>query len=114
MVANRCMAADAECLRSIRQSGRYKRLGLNWERFCSERAGISRGYADRIIRHLEKLGANYVRLAELRRVHSHLPGQPREDRRRRRRGAPACEGNTGDRDGRPKGYYIAQAARGFP
>jgi hypothetical protein len=65
LVANRCMAADAECLRNIRESGQYKKLGLNWERFCSERAGLSRSYADRLIRHLEEFGANYFRLAEL-------------------------------------------------
>jgi 7,8-dihydro-6-hydroxymethylpterin-pyrophosphokinase len=65
LVASRCTAADAECLRSIRQSGQYKRLGLSWERFCSQRAGISRAYADRLIQHLEEFGANYFRLAEL-------------------------------------------------
>ena len=65
MVANRCTAADAECLRSIRQSGHYKRLGLTWQQFCSGRAGISRAYADRLIRQLEEFGANYFRLAEV-------------------------------------------------
>ena len=65
MVANRCSAADAECLRSIRRSGQYKKLGMTWERFCSERAGISRAHADRLIRQLEEFGANYFRLAEM-------------------------------------------------
>ena len=68
MVASRCSAADAECLRSIRQGGRYKRLGLSWERFCSERAGISRAQADRLIRQLEEFGPNYFRLAEMTEV----------------------------------------------
>ena len=65
MVASRCTAADAECLRTIRQSGQYKKLGLTWERFCPQRAGISRAYADRLIQHLEEFGANYFRLAQL-------------------------------------------------
>jgi hypothetical protein len=65
MVANRCSAADAECLRSIRHGGQYKKLGMTWERFCSERAGISRAQADRLIRQLEEFGANYFRLAEV-------------------------------------------------
>ena len=67
-MANRCTAADAECLRGIRQSGQYKRLGLTWEEFCSQRAGVSRRHADRLIGHLEEFGANYFRLAELTEV----------------------------------------------
>ena len=65
MIANRCSAADAECLRNLRESGQYKRLGLTWEQFCSQRAGISRAHADRLIRRLEEFGANYFRLSEL-------------------------------------------------
>jgi hypothetical protein len=65
MVANRCLAADAECLRTIRQSGQYKKLGLTWEQFCPQQAGLSRAYADRLIQHLEEFGANYFRLAQL-------------------------------------------------
>ena len=65
MVANRCTAADAECLKALRDSGKYKRLGLSWKDFCEQKAGISRRYADKLIGHLEEFGANYFRLAEL-------------------------------------------------
>jgi hypothetical protein len=65
MIANRCSAAYAECLRNLRESGVYKRLGLTWEQFCAQRAGISRAQADRMIRRLEEFGANYFRLAEV-------------------------------------------------
>ena len=65
LVANRCGAAQAECLKAIRQSGEYKRLGLNWDEFCEQKAGISRRHADRLISHLEEFGTNYFRLAEL-------------------------------------------------
>jgi hypothetical protein len=40
LVANRCIAAAAECPRSIRQGGQCKRLGLTWDRFCAERAEL--------------------------------------------------------------------------
>lgn len=65
MIASRCSAADAECLKKLRDSGQYKQLDLNWTQFCEERAGISRRHADRLIGYLEEFGANYFRLAEL-------------------------------------------------
>jgi hypothetical protein len=49
----------------MRENGQYKKLGLTWEQFCSQRLGISRAHADRLIRHLEEFGANYFRLAEV-------------------------------------------------
>ncbi len=65
VIANRCSAADAECLKRMRDSGHYKRLGLSWEMFCKERAGISRVHADRQIHHLEEFGPNYFRMSEV-------------------------------------------------
>jgi hypothetical protein len=65
MVANRCLAADAECLKAIRDSGSYKKLGLTWEEFCKQKAGVSRRQAERLISHLEEFGANYFRIADL-------------------------------------------------
>src|ERR1041385_2804274 len=65
MVANRCSAGDAECLKTLRDRGEYRRLGMNWEQFCQQKAGISRRHADRLISHLEEFGSNYFRLSEL-------------------------------------------------
>jgi hypothetical protein len=65
MIANRCTAADAECLKAMRDTGEYKKMGLTWEDFCEQRAGLSRRHADRLIKHLEEFGANYFRLSEL-------------------------------------------------
>src|SRR5258708_25728087 len=65
MIANRCTAADAECLKAMRDSGEYKRLGLSWDDFCEKKAGISRRHAGRLIKHLEEFGSNYFRLSEL-------------------------------------------------
>jgi len=31
MVAGRCSAADVQCLRELRESKKYKLLGLSWE-----------------------------------------------------------------------------------
>ena len=51
-VAGRCSAADAECLRTIREKKLYRACGLNWEEFCRQRAGISRSLADQMVRQL--------------------------------------------------------------
>ena len=65
LIANRCSAADAECLKQMRDSGRYKKMGMTWATFCQEWAGVSRVCADRLINHLEEFGANYFRLSEV-------------------------------------------------
>src|ERR1700680_4444839 len=65
IVANRCSAADAECLRTMRESEQYKKLGLTWDEFCKQHAGISRTYADRLIGCLTEFGADYFRFAEV-------------------------------------------------
>jgi hypothetical protein len=65
LIATRCTAADAECLKTIRDSGEYKQLDLTWEQFCAKHAGVSRVYADRQIHCLEEFGTNYFRMAEV-------------------------------------------------
>jgi hypothetical protein len=68
LIANRCSAADAECLKTMRNSGDYTKLGLTWDEFCQNHAGVSRAYADRLIGYLDEFGANYFRLAEVMRI----------------------------------------------
>jgi hypothetical protein len=63
LVAGRCSAADAQCLQNIRDNKLYRALGMNWEEFCRQHAGVRRSMADRIIRHLEEFGAGYFALA---------------------------------------------------
>ena len=53
LIANRCSAADAECLKAIRDGGEYRQLGLTWEQFCTKHAGVSRVHAERQIHYLE-------------------------------------------------------------
>jgi hypothetical protein len=63
-LAGGCSAADAECLRKMRDHRQYRALGLTWEEFCSQRIGITRQWADKLIRRLEEFGPQYFRLAQ--------------------------------------------------
>ena len=36
MVAAHCRAADAECLKQIKETHAYKTMGYTWDNFCSE------------------------------------------------------------------------------
>ena len=62
-IASRCASAAAEALKHIRESRAYESLGLNWEEFCRQHAGISRSYADKLILRLEEFGEPYFRLS---------------------------------------------------
>lgn len=55
-LAGGCSAADAQCLRKIRESKQYLSRAKNWEEFCPKYLGIDRSTADRLIRQLEELG----------------------------------------------------------
>src|ERR1035438_5351730 len=65
LVAGRCSAADAKCLRELRESKKYKLLGLTWEECCKQRAGIGRSTADQIIQNLEEFGPDYFVIAQV-------------------------------------------------
>jgi hypothetical protein len=68
MIANQSLAAQAACLRQIRESEEYKTLDLTWEEFCQQYAGLSKRHADELIHNLEEFGAAYFRLSEIIRV----------------------------------------------
>jgi len=74
-LAGRCSAADAECLRQVRDKKRYRALKMTWEEFCRQRLGISRGTAEKIIRLLEEFGPQYF-------VLSHATGITADEYRR--------------------------------
>ena len=65
MMAGRCSAADAECLRQIRDSKSYKALKLSWGEFCKERLGVVRSTAELWIRNLKDFGPTYFTMAQL-------------------------------------------------
>src|ERR1700686_1659316 len=72
LIANKCSAADAACLREIRDNKHYRALGLTWEEFCSRHTGIDRRTADRIVERLQEFGEAYFNFAHL--IPMHPPG----------------------------------------
>ena len=68
LVAGRCSAAHAECLRSIRESRLYKSRCPTWDEFCPKYLGLSKAFANRVIRALEEFGPAFFELAELTRI----------------------------------------------
>jgi hypothetical protein len=69
-VAGSCSAARAQCLKQVRESGMLDDLGLTWDEFCKDYAGLSRPHADSLIRQYEQFGDAYFRLSEIARVSS--------------------------------------------
>ena len=65
VIANRCTASQALALKQIKESRQYENLGLTFEQFCLEYAGLSRSQADRIIAQLDELGESFYHLREL-------------------------------------------------
>src|SRR4029077_7564593 len=65
LIAGRCSAADAQCLRELRDSKKYKLLGLTWEECCTQSAGIARSTAESIIQNLEEFGPEYFVLMQV-------------------------------------------------
>jgi hypothetical protein len=68
LIATQSAAAQALCLKHAKESRLFERLGLTWEQFCRDHAGISRVYADSLIRRHDEFGENYFRLSALARV----------------------------------------------
>ena len=52
-VAGRCSAADAECLRRVREKKLYASRAATWDEFCPKFLGLSKAQANRLIRYLE-------------------------------------------------------------
>jgi hypothetical protein len=67
-VAGRCSAAEAACLRRIRNEKLYKSRSEHWNAFCIEYLGMSKRNADRIIRYLDEFGTVYFEIAQLTRI----------------------------------------------
>jgi hypothetical protein len=65
VMAGRCSAADAVCLRKIRDEKSYRTLKMTWTEFCQQRLGIARSTAETMIHQLEEFGPAYFTLAQL-------------------------------------------------
>ena len=68
LIGNKCDAAQAQCLREIRESRAYEKLGVTWDEFCPRYAAISRSKADDLIRRLDEFGEAYFRICEVARI----------------------------------------------
>jgi len=68
MMAGRASAADAECLRRIRDNKLYSSKAANWDEFCAQYLGASRTHVNRIIRYLEEFGPEFFHLTQLTRI----------------------------------------------
>jgi hypothetical protein len=58
-VAGRCSAADAECMRRMRDEKLYLHRAPTWEEFCPQYLGLSKAQANRVIRYLGEFGPDY-------------------------------------------------------
>lgn len=67
-VAGRCSAAEAQSLRTVRDSKLYKKVEGSWEEFCKNRLGVSRRHVDRILRVLDEFGPEYFHIAQMTHV----------------------------------------------
>jgi len=65
VISGRCSAADAQCLRELRESKQYKKLGLTWEQACKQYAGMARSTAEENIRNLEEFGPDFFVIARV-------------------------------------------------
>jgi hypothetical protein len=68
MISGKTAAADAECLRQIRDRKLYKSKSPNWDDFCARFIGASRTYVNRAIRYLEEFGPEFFELSQLTRI----------------------------------------------
>jgi len=67
-VADSCSAADAQCLRRMRDERMYKSKGVNWPQFCTQYLDISKTEANRIIQRFEEFGESYFDVSRIVRI----------------------------------------------
>ena len=67
-LATQCSAARALCLKQARESRAFEHLGITWDRFCEDYAGLSRSRADAIIHNYDNFGDAYFRLSDITRI----------------------------------------------
>jgi hypothetical protein len=68
VIANGCAAAQAECLRQVRDYESYRKIGLTWDEYCEQYAGLSRSRADDLIRNLNEFGKTFFDLSNIVRI----------------------------------------------
>ena len=68
LVAGRCSAADAACLKRMRNEKLFKIRAETWDEFCTRYLRLSKTHADRIIRYLDEFGPGFFELGQLIRI----------------------------------------------
>lgn len=68
LIANKCSAAQALCLKQMKESAYHHQLNLTWAEFCRQYIGVGCRQVDRIIGQYEEFGAAYFRLSKLARI----------------------------------------------
>jgi hypothetical protein len=68
MMSGKTAAAEAECLRQIRDRKLYKAKSPSWDDFCARHIGASRANVNRVIRYLEEFGPEFFELSQLTRI----------------------------------------------
>jgi len=61
----KCSVEQAKALEQVWESGAYKLLGLTWEKYCLEYAGLSHQRVEGIIRNRQEFGDIYLRLSDI-------------------------------------------------
>jgi hypothetical protein len=101
IIATKCSASRAFALKQVRESRSFEQLGVAWEDFCEQYAGISRSQADRLIQEYDELGDAYFRLSALARISPETYRQI----------APKVEGDAVEIDGQKLELTMANAPR---
>jgi hypothetical protein len=68
MIAGRCSAADAACLREIRNQEVYRGVSPNWDEFCRVHLRSSRKKIDTVIRQVEEHGPQFFHVTQMMRL----------------------------------------------
>ena len=65
LITYKCSAEQAKAFEQVWQSGSYKLLGLTWEKYCLDYAGLSHQRVEGIIRNRKEFGDIYLQLSDI-------------------------------------------------
>jgi hypothetical protein len=68
LIAGRSAAAQAACLREIRDKKLYRKRCPDWDQFCREHLHMGRSQANHVIQLLNEFGPDYFELSQLTRI----------------------------------------------
>jgi hypothetical protein len=68
LMAGRCSAADAECIKRLRDTKLYLKRAKDWEQFCDKFLHMSKSKANFLLRLLDEFGPAYFYIAQVTRI----------------------------------------------